>query len=307
MNAYRKWLLCLAPFVLSLGIGFALEQNWLPNRVWIARYSVDAVAIATWAGLLGSALLLFGWRLSAWHFQQVRGAQDLARDEAARQHKLFIQRLDHEIKNPLAIMQLSVVNVLNRDDLNDDERHSLERLQTQVNRLRQLVMDLRSLTELEDRVVERSLIDVQPVLENAIDTVTVNRPRQIALTIQQVPWPVGRIIGDADLLAIAFTNLLNNAAKFTEADGTIRVQVTDDGQQVIVEVADNGIGIPSADVAQVFDELFRASNAARISGSGMGLALVRRIVDLHYGGVALRSREGHGTVVTVHLPLANKV
>ena len=76
---------------------------------------------------------------------------------------------------------------------------------------------------------------------------------------------------------------------------------------MIVEVADNGIGIPSADVPHVFDELYRASNAARVSGSGMGLALVQRIVALHHGEVSLRSREGHGTVITVQLPLANRL
>ncbi len=307
MSAYRRGLSCLAPLLLSLGIVFGLEQGWLPNQVWIAQYSIDTVAIVTRLGLIASVLLFIGWRGSAWHFKQVHTAQERAHDEATNQHKLFIQRLDHEIKNPLAIMQLSVVNVLNHDDLTDGERHSLDRLQIQVNRLRQLVMDLRSLTELEDRVVERSLIDMQSVLENAIETVTVNQARQIELTVQHVPWPVGKIIGDADLLTIAFTNLLNNAIKFTAADGTIRVQVTDNGHDAIVEVADNGIGIPSADVLHVFDELFRASNAARISGSGMGLALVRRIVALHDGTVKLRSREGHGTAVTVQIPLANRV
>lgn len=306
MNRYGKWLLVLVPLLLSLGIGFAIDQGWLSNQVWIAEYSTDTAAIVSRLGLLASAVLFTGWRLLAWHFKRVRVAQNLARDEAAQQHKRFVQRLDHEIKNPLAIMQLSVVNIVNHDDLSQDEQHSLDRLQTQVDRLRQLVMDLRSLTELEDPVVERSLIDVQTILKNAIETATVDRSQKIELTVQQVPWPVGNIIGDADLLTIVFTNLLNNAIKFTGTDGSIRVQATDNGQHVIVEVADNGIGIPSSDVPHVFDELFRASNAARISGSGMGLALVQRIITLHHGEVDLRSREGHGTVVTVQLPLANR-
>jgi two-component system OmpR family sensor kinase len=305
VNAYRKWALCLAPLLLSLATALVMGLGWLPNRVWIAQYSIDTAAIVTRMGLLASLLLLAGWRLSSWHFQQVRAAQDIARDEAARQHKLFVQRLDHEIKNPLAIMQLSVVNILN--DLNDEERRSAERLQIQVDRLRQLVMDLRALTELEDRIVERNQIDLRSLLENAIETVLVDRTRHIELTVQHVPWPVGKIIGDADLLTIAFTNLLNNAVKFTSAEGSIRLHVTDTGQCVIVEVADNGIGIPSADVPHVFDELYRASNAARISGSGMGLALVKRIITLHHGEVSLRSREGHGTVITVQLPLANRL
>jgi two-component system OmpR family sensor kinase len=305
VKRFRGWLLCLAPLLLSLATALVMRQGWLPNDVLITTYSIDSAAIVTRAGLAVSVLLLIGRRTMLWHFRQVTAAQCSAHAQAAQQHKLFVQRLDHEIKNPLAIMQLSVVNILN--DLNDEERRSAERLQTQVDRLRQLVMDLRSLTELEDRVVERSQIDLQPLLENAIDTVLVDRTRQIELTVQRVPWPVGKIIGDADLLTIAFTNLLNNAVKFTNAEGSIRLHVTDTGQCVIVEVADNGIGIPSADVPHVFDELYRASNAARISGSGMGLALVQRIITLHHGEVGLRSREGHGTVITVQLPLANQL
>jgi two-component system OmpR family sensor kinase len=302
---YGGWLLCLVPLLLSLVIGLAMRQGWLPNRVLIASYSVDTAAIITRVGLAASVLFLIGWRMVDWHFRQVQAAQDLVRSQAAQHHKLFVQRLDHEIKNPLAIIQLSVVNIL--DDLNDEKRGSAARLQTQVDRLRQLVMDLRSLTELEDRIMERNRVDLQPLLENAIETVLVDRTQRIELTVQHVPWPVGPVIGDADLLTIAFTNLLSNAVKFTSAEGSIRLQVTDTGQCVIVEVADNGIGIPSADVPHVFDELYRASNAARISGSGMGLALVQRIITLHHGEVSLRSREGHGTVITVQLPLANRL
>jgi two-component system OmpR family sensor kinase len=305
VKRYTPWLLCFAPFLLSLSMGVAMERGWLPNHVLIATYSMDTAAIVTRAGLVVSVMLLIGWGVVDWHFQQIQAARNLAHSQAARQHKLFVQRLDHEIKNPLAIMQLSVVNILNDQD--DKERRSAERLQTQVDRLRQLVMDLRALTELEDRIVERSQIDLRPLLENATETVLVDRSRQIELKVQHVPWPVGKIIGDADLLTIAFTNLLNNAVKFTGAEGNIRLHVTDTGQHVIVEVADNGIGIPSADVPHVFDELYRASNAARISGSGMGLALVQRIIALHHGEVSLRSREGHGTVITVKLPLANRL
>ncbi len=307
MNYFRKWLVCLAPFLFALGTSFAMTQDWLPNRIWIAQFSVDTVAIVTRLGLVISGLLFLGWQWVDWHIVRIRAAQTQANNQAARAHRLFIQRLDHEIKNPLAIMQLSVVNVLNRDDLPVGERDSLERLQIQVGRLRQLVMDLRSLTELEDRLIERNLIDMQSILTQAIETATVNHPRSIELTTQNIPWSVGAIIGDADLLAIAFINLLNNAIKFTAPDGSIRVQVTDNGQVVTIEIADNGIGIPSSDVPHIFDELYRASNAARISGSGMGLALVQRIIALHHGTVSLRSREGHGTIVTVQLPLANKV
>lgn len=306
MKSYRVILLCFIPLGLSLIIAFSISQTWLPNHVFIAQYSIDSIALITRLGIFTTLLAFGAWGFFRWHTQQLKTATNAITQQSTKDHKLFIQRLDHEIKNPLTIMQLGLVNMLDKKSLPDDDRHTLERMQTQLNRLRQLVMDLRSLTELEDRMVERSQIDLEIVLQNTIDSLVPDHARQIELSVQRVPWPVGSIIGDTDLLTIAFTNLLNNALKFTPDDGSIRLQIIDNGQQAIIEVADNGIGIPQSEVSRIFDELYRASNAARVSGSGMGLALVHRIVSLHHGDVNIRSREGHGTSITVQLPLANK-
>lgn len=306
MTRWRTLLLCLLPLLVALLVSFALAQEWLPNSVLIGHYSIDTIALVTRSGCLLSVCALLGWGLWAWHQQRLLAAQMLVRQQTTAKHKQFIQRLDHEIKNPLTIMQLGLANLLHGQPLAANDQQSLERLQKQVERLRQLVMDLRSLTELEDRPIEHDLVDLPVVLRNAIETVLVDSPkRQIDSTLQSVPWPVGKVIGDTDLLAIALTNLLNNALKFTVETGHVQVQITDNGQQVAIEIADNGIGIPSAELPYVFDELYRAGNAGRINGSGMGLALVDRIIKLHKGSVAIRSREGHGTAVTITLPLAN--
>jgi len=299
--------LCLLPLFGSLLVAYALTRGLLTNPVFVAQYSIDASAIISRLGLFVSLLACIVMVFIRWHRQQLENVRERERSQYLKDHKRFLQRLDHEIKNPLTTLQLGLVNILNIEGLQESERQSLERMQTQIDRLRQLVMDLRSLTELEDRMVERSRLEVEPLVRSAVEAVTESSNREIEVSVQQVPWPVGSIVGDMDLLTIALSNLLNNAIKFTPEHGHIRVQITDNGQSAVIEVADNGIGIPSSEVPHVFDELFRASNTQRMMGSGMGLALVHRIVELHDGGITVRSREEFGTSITVNLPLANKL
>ncbi len=296
------------PFGMSLLVAFAIDRGWITNYVWIAQLSVDTVGITTRLGLLLTISLFGGIMLIQWYRQKIETTIHLAHDESAKNHKLFVQRLDHEIKNPLTILNLGVVNLFNHQDLGETEIQSLERMQTQVQRLSQLVRDLRALTDLEDFELERSSVDLKSVMEHVIESVTLNQksPPNINLTIQKVPWTVGYIVGDADLLSIVFINLLNNAIKFTLDSGNIEVKLTDNSQFAIIEIADNGIGIPQSEVGRVFEELYRASNAGRIHGSGMGLSLVRRIVQLHQGEITIHSREGYGTSVAIQLPLANR-
>jgi len=308
MTNTKIGILSSIPLLMSFLVAFMIDQGWITNYVWIAQLSMDTVGIATRLGLLLTGIMLTGIMLINWYRHQIEATLHTAHDESANNHKLFVQRLDHEIKNPLTILNLGVVNLLNHQDLGDTEIKSLERMQTQVQRLRQLVRDLRALTDLEDFELERSSVDLRSVMEHVIESVTLNQniPPNINLTVQQVPWALGYIVGDADLLSIAFINLLNNAVKFTLDRGNIEVKLTDNSQFAIIEIADTGIGIPQPEVERVFEELYRASNAGRIHGSGMGLSLVRRIVQLHEGNITIHSREGYGTSVVIQLPLATR-
>jgi two-component system OmpR family sensor kinase len=137
--------------------------------------------------------------------------------------------------------------------------------------------------------------------------VTRERPeasaRELTLTVPQAPWPLPTIDGDPDLLFLAVHNLLANAVKFTQPGDRIEIRALEDGTMVVVEVADTGPGIPEAEIPHVWEELYRGQGARGIPGSGLGLALVRAIVERHGGQVGLRSREGQGTVVNIRLPV----
>jgi two-component system OmpR family sensor kinase len=126
--------------------------------------------------------------------------------------------------------------------------------------------------------------------------------------IARVPWPFPPVTGDRDLLSLVFYNLLENALKFTTANDSVEVRALEDGRSIVIEVADSGAGIPPGELPKIFEELYRGVNARGTEGSGLGLALTRRIVVLHGGTLEVRSRQDdpRGTVFTVRLPVARK-
>jgi signal transduction histidine kinase len=133
--------------------------------------------------------------------------------------------------------------------------------------------------------------------------------REVNLLISKVPSPFPPVTGDRDLLALAVYNLVENALKFTPGGEAVEIRALEDGKDIVVEVADSGPGIPSDELSKIFEELYRGANARGIEGSGLGLALVHRIVELHGGLIYVRSRqdEPRGTVFTVRLPVKKRI
>jgi two-component system OmpR family sensor kinase len=125
----------------------------------------------------------------------------------------------------------------------------------------------------------------------------------LTLVLPRAPWPVPTILIDRDLLFLALYNLLDNALKFTHPGDTVEVRAFDDGNTVVIEVADTGPGIPEDEIPRVWEELYRGREARGVPGSGLGLALVRAVIERHGGQVTMRSRVGQGTVVRVTLPI----
>jgi two-component system OmpR family sensor kinase len=293
----------LIPVTASLLIASLLtEVVTLTNPILSIR--VDLATLALMIGLALSVVVAAGvvlWELAEWrHRQRTVGV----RAQAAEEHRRFLQRLDHELKNPLTAIRAGLANMVN-SSATATQREALASVETQVLRLSRLTFDLRKLAELEVRPLEQVSIDVAELLQEAV-ALAQEQPgadaRRLTLTLPQAPWPVPDILGDWDLLFLAAYNLMDNALKFTRPGDTVEVRASEDGAFVVVEVADTGPGIPAEESPRVWDELYRGQGARGIPGSGLGLALVRAIIERHDGQVTLRSRVGQGTVVTMRLP-----
>lgn len=298
----RAWFLALLPLGLGLTSAGIIVATPLPNPVFFVR--IDLAVLALLAGGLLTGLGLAGlllWNRASHrhqhHLQQLQA-------KAAADHRRFLQRLDHELKNPLTAIRAGLANLANTDASAGEAQASVE---AQTLRLSRLTADLRKLAELETVPLERTEVNLAELLPEALELAQ-EQPnatdRRITLTLPQAPWPLPSISGDWDLLFLTVYNLLSNALKFTCAGDTIELRAFEDGTIVVIEVADTGPGIPEDELPHVWEELYRGKEARGVEGSGLGLALVRAIVERHGGQVSLRSRSGQGTVVALRLPAA---
>ena len=298
------WGIVLIPLAASLVIVSLLtDVVTLTNPILSIR--VDLATVALMVGLALSVVVMAGvilWELAERrHRQRVIGV----RVQAVEEHRRFLQRLDHELKNPLTAIRAGLANVID-SSATGTQREAWASVEVQVLRLSRLTSDLRKLAELETRPLERGAVNVAEMLQEVV-ALAQEQPgadtRALTLTLPQAPWPVADILGDWDLVFLAAYNLLNNAVKFTRPGDTVEVRAFEDGAFVVVEVADTGPGIPTEELPRVWDELYRGQGSRGIPGSGLGLALVQAIVERHGGQVKLRSRVGQGTVVTMRLPV----
>jgi two-component system OmpR family sensor kinase len=283
---------------LGLLLKISLERGWLENSIVYLR--IDLGTLALLVGIFLSILLLIIWVIFAWQERQFNQDFLQVQASAAEERRQFLQRLDHELKNPLTAIQAGLVNL--EEDRNES---AIESIKAQTQRLSRLVADLRKLAELETRPIERVPVNLAAILQESVAIVQEEPEavdRSIALNLPQAPWPLPEVQGDEDLLMLALLNLLGNAIKFSGPGARIEVRAFEDAEMVIVEVADTGPGIPEAEVPFVWQELYRGRGARGVPGSGLGLALVRAITERHGGQVTIRSRIRQGTVVTMKLP-----
>ena len=265
------------------------------------------------AFVFGFLITLFLLLLYFWDQRSARQTQILlaeAQREAERSRRSFLRRLDHEIKNPLTGLRAALVN-LQESQITDERQHATENASRAVERLTRLLTDLRKLSDLGERPLERSVVDIPDLLQDAVDAAHVlpaYEERDVSLLIPKVPSPFPCVTGDRDLLVLAVYNLIENALKFTSADDSVEVRAAEDGKSILIEVADSGVGVPAEDAPKIFEEFFRGSNARSTAGSGLGLALVHRIVSLHGGKISVRSNQENprGTVFTMRLPVMKR-
>lgn len=302
-------LLALLPAVLG-GLAWlgTFRFGWLQDSVVYARVSLTV--LVWWAGLLLTASLMAV--VLAARFAALRGKAALhaAEADAAAARTSFLKRLDHELKNPLTALQLEIANIeaqIRESGSGDsDPARTIGNLKAQSDRLHLLVVQLRKLADLSSAVIEHANVDLERLLNEVvaeIQTTPEGMARRITLTLPQVPWPLPVIRGDPDLLFLAVHNVVSNAVKFSEEGAPIQVRAYEDDHQVVIETADTGRGIPEEDQEKIWDELFRGKTAGDVPGSGLGLALVRVIVQRHGGKASVRSRVGRGTVIILRFPI----
>lgn len=230
-------------------------------------------------------------------------------DKANRQKNNFLSILAHELRNPLAAAGYAVALLRQSSSAVTSVGRATGVIDRQISHMARLLDELLDLSRItHNRVeLERRRLDLRQVVEMGCDSARAaltDKDQELRLSLPAMPVPVD---GDEVRLTQVLSNLLNNAAKFTPAGGQIEIRVAEEEGSAVVEVIDNGIGIESDRLDEVFEMFSQAQTKVHggTPGLGIGLAVVKSLVQLHGGSVAAYSAGlGGGTRVRVTLPLA---
>lgn len=228
-------------------------------------------------------------------------AKQLKQMEDMRQE--FISNVSHEIQSPLTSI-MGFARALQYDQLTHEERsHYLSIIETESKRLSKLSENLLKLTSLESEhhPFERKSYRLDQQIRNIIlacEPHWIEKEMNMDVLLDKVT-----IVADEDLMSQVWTNLLHNSIKFTPIQGRIRIKLEQVDGKAIVKVSDTGIGISKKDQVHIFERFYKADKARERSrgGSGLGLSIVKKIVEMHEGTIFVDSEEEKGTVFTVTL------
>ena len=232
--------------------------------------------------------------------EQEREAKEKA-EAAVRVRDETLGIVSHDLRNPLTQVALSADLLVDAEQ--HEQRELIETIRTAARQMQRLIQDLLDVARLEAGrfSVDRGVISAEAVVREACESyrpIAEQRRQQI---ICDVTGPLPDICGDHDRLLQVFGNLIGNAVKFTPERGTITVRAVSNSDGVTFSVTDSGPGIPETDLKNVFRPYWQAKKTAHM-GAGLGLAIVRGIVEAHHGTVWAGNERGGGAVFTFTIP-----
>lgn len=238
-------------------------------------------------------------------YQQFKEEQQRFEEQRIR----ALGELSHELRTPLTVIQ-GMVEALQDGVISapDDMKRSFETIAQRVNNLNQLIDDIMGLTRLETGLMtfQPRTIDACQFLRDVLEHLAPFVEETGNKLLGEIPGDPILLHADAERLEQIISNLVKNATQFTD-QGKITVAIQKELNRVRIQVRDNGCGIPRDELPRIWDRFYRvaASNPRSASGGmGIGLAIVKKLVDMHQGEVDIQSEEGVGTIVTVWLPVA---
>ena len=279
---------------LRTGKAMQSELNLADSKTNSERdVEISAVPIKDDADLTTGAVILFH------DITQLKQTDKVRRD--------FVANVSHELRTPLSILRGYIETLLDNPQTSHEElSRILQVMERHSKRLGLLVDDLLSLAQLESRDTDLQLSDVQ--LAELFESVLRDWGKKLAekqLKVVVDLSPDARTIrADEMRLQEVVYNLLDNAVKYSRENGEVRLRAAQRGPEIVLSVADNGIGIGKNDLPRIFERFYRVDKARsrELGGTGLGLAIVKHIAQLHGGRVEAESELGRGTTIRVILP-----
>ena len=241
----------------------------------------------------------------------------LARVQSSqRSQRDFVANVSHEMKTPLTSIQGFAQAILDDTaDTPEARKKAAQIIYDESTRMYSMSLDLLELARLEAGTADLNMspVDVDTLLRAVAEKFSPQAQRAEVELVVNISGDLPPIIADGDRLAQVFTNLVDNALKFTPAQGQVTLSAKRSGAEAELSVADTGMGVASEALPHLFDRFYQADpsraggeTAAVRRGAGLGLAIVKEIIQAHGGKIGVRSQAGSGTTFTIHLPLAKK-
>lgn len=223
--------------------------------------------------------------------------------------KNFVAHASHELRTPLAVMMADVEVTLMKERSSSEYREGLQSVLGEVRDMNVMVNQLLELAQTEEHVLLKSYQQVRldELLWQAQATVMQNNPRyQVTVDYGKLPESESEltILGDERLLRTAFGNLMENACKYSDPS-QMQVKLASSRDDILLHFVDQGVGIAPEDIPHLFNPFYRSAGIAGKHGYGIGLALTKRIVDIHKGSIAVNSTLGEGSDFVLRFPREN--
>jgi signal transduction histidine kinase len=223
----------------------------------------------------------------------------------------FVANVSHELKTPLALIRLFAETLeLGRVPTEEKAKQYYRVINKESQRLTQLINNILDFSRIEAgrREYRFAPTDVGRVVNEVVDAYRFQIEQQGFALEVDVPEGLPEVQLDKEALGQALINLVNNAIKYSQDEKQIRIAVREQSGRLLLSVADRGIGIAKSEQKKIFEKFYRAENSLvhDTKGSGLGLSLVRHILDAHGGAVEVESAPGKGSTFTLALPLASR-
>jgi signal transduction histidine kinase len=230
----------------------------------------------------------------------------LRKREITQLKEQLISTISHELRTPLSVISVtSSVLEKYRDRLTSEQQSErLHGIMAQVRRLDEMLDQVSTLSKAHRGFLqfEPQAVEVIGLLRKVISEMQVHLQtgQQLNLDVDET---IGLVHLDERLIWHVLVNLISNAIKYSPDGGVISLNVSQDDNFLMINVQDEGIGIPESDLKNLFEPFQRAGNVGGIGGTGLGLSIVKEIVGLHHGSISCASQEGFGTTFTIHIPV----
>jgi two-component system sensor histidine kinase KdpD len=285
---------------------FRGQESRVPLRVGVRP---RGLLLMSGVGLSVETLEAIGGLISI-AIDRAQALQEVTRGEAAKESErlrsLMIDSITHELRTPLTAIKASATTLLLPDGIGPQEQHELLTvIDEESDRLNRLVSQAVDMAQLDAQEVHMSFapVHLDEIVESAIATCSsFLSDHELKVSLQPLP----PVMADANFIEKVLCNLLENASKYSAKGSPVFVSTERTGAGAAISVADHGIGIDLSEQTLIFERFYRASvQPQQISGTGMGLAISRAILEAHHGTLTVTSQVGEGSVFTFTLPIAS--